>query len=857
MPVTAIATQTVASHAVQTALLDANNWKCFAMPTPPDNDWNYLTVELKHLYADGDPDLYGLFYNASTPEYPSGTTAGYDFREVSSSSYQTVSVTVNKGDHVSHEDATGVYLCVQAYGDHNTTFTLQAAFSKCPSAFVPLDHDAAGAGAGGTGTEAASVATECSAKPGDPNPNGACDATTGTCTCREYPDHSFLPPATGADAPPAELGFPTCAARVDFMPAGEKSASWNDKRLAAGAWSFYRFDLAEDDFQVVVTLAKDGEKGGYARMFLRHETLPDNRWGHHDLPEEYVSSAATTQEVTITRGDAAFIPGVWYAGVHASNGKASQYVLSVQKYDCPRNCSDRGTCAVSPNGTHSCVCDAGANGPYLLEDCSEEFTALEAGPGGVYGVNGTLQSADYDYFMLPEVDLRESQRQIEVVLSARYDREDPPYYWQPERPVLLLLKGDSRVDFPSVDNYTFKVVMETAQKDYSVELCASQMKLGAGVWQAAVYNPVRMSPMQYWVSFQKRGVCPSAGEAECSGHGACHQDSTDPDFATCKCDEGWTAADCNFRTCAEGSFIAVPGTDSPHQTCYRQCRDGKHRTAGCDKVSCDAPARPASEGTRCVVDECERDEQYVHPTDGYSCVRRCAPDSADKDPSGAKKLSPTCDPATFRCPEGFTRFGAGDLMGCVVTGCDNGTLVQVPETQRKIPGGACFVACQCDYDLNGVPWDEERRQGDAPPDPSAKLQPGVPLVFREHPLCEAQYTSGKCTMVGCEVGYAAVGPGGESCAAEGSAGGRGEGGSGRGRARVARVGRVLGVLALVVLAVGAVGSGGYLLYRRSASGDGAGGFFEKLSGVVKGGGGWRRRYDPFADDDFSQAEFTS
>ena len=179
-------------------------------------------------------------------------------------------------------------------------------------------------------------------------------------------------------------------------------------------------------------------------------------------------------------GDAAFIPGTWYIGVHATSGKGSRYDVSVQKYDCPRNCSDRGTCVVSPNGTHSCQCDVGANGPYLLEDCSEEFTALKPGPGGVYGVNGTLSSADYDYFMLPEIDLRESRRQIELVLSAKYNRDDPPYYWQPERPVLLLLKGDSRGDFPSLDNYTFKVVMEKSQQDYSIELCASQMKLGAG-----------------------------------------------------------------------------------------------------------------------------------------------------------------------------------------------------------------------------------------------------------------------------------------------------------------------------------------------------------------------------------------
>jgi hypothetical protein len=44
------------------------------------------------------------------------------------------------------------------------------------------------------------------------------------------------------------------------------------------AWSFYRFTLGEDDYQVIVTLAKDAEKGGYGRVYLRHETLPDSQW---------------------------------------------------------------------------------------------------------------------------------------------------------------------------------------------------------------------------------------------------------------------------------------------------------------------------------------------------------------------------------------------------------------------------------------------------------------------------------------------------------------------------------------------------------------------------------------------------
>jgi hypothetical protein len=34
------------------------------------NAWNYLTVELKHLYTEGDPDLYGGAVNKLNSVYP-------------------------------------------------------------------------------------------------------------------------------------------------------------------------------------------------------------------------------------------------------------------------------------------------------------------------------------------------------------------------------------------------------------------------------------------------------------------------------------------------------------------------------------------------------------------------------------------------------------------------------------------------------------------------------------------------------------------------------------------------------------------------------------------------------------------
>ena len=643
-----IATQTVASHETQSGHLPGSAWRCFVMSTPPDAEWHYLAVELKHTYPEGDPDLYGLFVNATHPTYPSGTTRGYDFREISSSSYRTVTVTARKEEH--HRDATGVYLCIEAYGDHNTTFELQAAFSECPAAFVSPP---------GASRDAGGIVSQCSSFAGDAQPAGTCDESTGKCACREYDDHTYLPPdgddgGEGDAVPTESLGFESCSARVDFARDDDASSSWTNQSLAPGAWHFYAFTSREDDYQTVVTLTRgetsgaEPRGGGRASAYLRHETLPDHRWGHRDLPTSYADPDDATQEMILTRGDAHFAPGTWYVGVFAGTGDSARYDLSVQKYDCPKNCSDRGRCVREANGTRSCACDVGPSGPYLLEDCSEEFTAWEK-DGAVYAVNGTLRSSEYDYFALPELDARERRRRIELVLTAEYDREDPPYYWQPERPTLLLKNGDSRHDFPTMDNYTFKVTMETKMRKYSVELCASQFNLGAGLWQAAIYNPVRVEPMRYWVTFEKRGVCPSANDQECSGHGTCHAgDAADPDFATCRCDEGWTSSDCNFRTCAEGSFVVSSSPDAQHRACFRECRDGKHRTEGCDAVTCNPPARPATVGEDvvCVLDECARDE-FRAAKDGSSCVVRCAPAKEDG-PEGARRLESACDPETVR-----------------------------------------------------------------------------------------------------------------------------------------------------------------------------------------------------------------
>ena len=151
MPVVGLDTQTLASHEAQSGNLESATWKCYHTATPAVGDWNYLSLQLKQL--DGDPDVYGMFYNASdAARYPTGNTLGWDFREVSSSSRDFVQLSVQR-QRWAHTNAVGVYLCVTAYGDHVTSYELRSMFTKCPGGFTQ-----------GEGTEDAnSVATVCSA----------------------------------------------------------------------------------------------------------------------------------------------------------------------------------------------------------------------------------------------------------------------------------------------------------------------------------------------------------------------------------------------------------------------------------------------------------------------------------------------------------------------------------------------------------------------------------------------------------------------------------------------------------------------------------------------------------------------
>ena len=658
-----VATPTISAPLVQSGTLEGGRWRCYFLAVDPG--WNHLAVSLSHAEDDrGDPDVHGVFFDATArASFPRTRTGGYDFREVSSASHAFVDVSVARADLAADAaDAPNLFLCAQAYGDVATTYALRAAFSACPASFA-LE---------GTGADADVLAQECSTNPAATSePAGACDAASGACACAAYEDHTFQAPEEdfGGDYFASSyyserLGFGACAARIDFafqkvadVPSGApRVASYAGQILLPGSWRFYELAVdAATDHQIVATLTRDPDAGA-VEMYLRHETVPTNHWGHYDLPDDYVSGTEATQELVLTEGDGVFEAGAWYAGVYASAGRAAAFDVAFAYYECPRNCSDRGTCVVAQNGTRHCECDVGPGGnPYLKEDCSEEFSPWTESQGDAasFAVNGTLGASEYDYFALPSMDARESRRQIEIVLSASFTKARTAYDWE-EKPALLLKRGN-RTDFPSVSDYTFKTTLERAGEAYDITLCASQF--AGATWNAAVYNPEGVEPMAFTVAFTKRAVCPSATAEECSGHGTCRSGNlADPAFATCACHEGWTAGDCNFPSCPEGSFVALPpGADGgPGATCFRGCQGGKRRSSGCDAVVCAPPARAAAGGsgaatptpTRCVLDECERDFFKVDEDKGESCVVRCAADASD--PHGPRRLQAACDPETVR-----------------------------------------------------------------------------------------------------------------------------------------------------------------------------------------------------------------
>ncbi|KAL3154641.1 hypothetical protein ABBQ32_014088 [Trebouxia sp. C0010 RCD-2024] len=595
--------------------LKPDEWFCFLV-NQSSTDWNHLTVQLARTSEDedGDPDLYGLFTGGVSrkDKRPANTTYGYDFRETSAASHDTVVRKVSKPDFGKDMDATGAYLCVKGYGRTAFTYSLRAVYSQCPSDFT---H-------GGKQMMCSSVVDA----PESEKRYTGCSAD-GVCECKA-PYQKPLPEVYDG------LGFAECTARVVSIADDELTVDRaylkEHEQVQTQGWAYYAFNVTHEDYQVVVNVAEEEDSQcnkdyGSFRLFAKQGQPPGWHYNQYDFRPAYqyyqTADDEQDQEIKFDVESAGFQTGTWYAGVEGSEHSDCTYTVTINKFDCPMNCSSRGTCMHMTNGSRSCDCDQG----FFGRECENEARALE------YNKPVARQETffEYDYYSLPQV--ADSELTVEVKVQASFNSSIPSYWTS--RPELLLLKGDKTIE-PTTANYTFKHILEVQNSVYEIDLCPSQLK--GGLWRVAIYNPMRMYQVGYNLTALKIAHCLN----ECSGHGQC--DHT----GTCHCDPNWAGGDCSVNkdgdcqalwhetaqysclqecVCPSGGGPCTPSTHG--STTSFACKHGYKRfsdnSARCYPVGCQEGAlqdsqQHVSNGRAYAVCSCDGSESETSNKCGFS-----------------------------------------------------------------------------------------------------------------------------------------------------------------------------------------------------------------------------------------------
>eukprot|EP00887_Chlorella_sp_A99_P006173 scaffold3.g6173.t1 len=525
----------------------------------------------------GDPDLFGLWQGGSrgivNPHFTTKTSSGL---------HPSVTVRVARSGYGDGHDYEGAYLCVHAYSKGSPcTFMLEAHPSRCPG-----DYDAAG--------KPLMCQMPLDSPEGQRRYSKCTDA--GTCVC------------SGPYAKPTPsvfdgLGFEDCSATVTAVDREELAHNSTfvaeHQVVDPDKWQFVKFHVAEEDYQVIVTLVEEGA-GGYVDLYLKArdgEGGQDGRGSpgsapqtaNTDLEQKDVAGqppgtanraqydyrpawnavAGNRQlsigfDVTSTRC-VRFRTGAWYAGVLGDHAP-SNYTLTIAAFPCPTNCSGHGTCALGATvAENRCSCAEGYGG----DDCSRSSRPLEWSVPAALG----LHQFDVDYFTINATQGGEG-----ISIGCSYYSEGTQHFMDVHPACLVGLD-----DFPTVSNYSQKLVLDRG--------------MNIGVW-----NPGRIGTggMAFNVTVSKVNASCVAGSRrgvrQLEQGGVCWQE--------CVCDESGV---CSFK-------------------------DGE-----CVDFTCDSPsARRKGNESACVQDECTRDEMVV--TQSEVCLRNCTcPASGD-----ACKLSADC-----------------------------------------------------------------------------------------------------------------------------------------------------------------------------------------------------------------------
>lgn len=595
--------------------LQPDGWVCFysklswRLPEMPGQAWNFFTAHLNRTSADrlGDPDLFGLWQGGSRGIVnPHFTTSlkGADFRETSSGLHPSVTVRVARSGYGDGHDYEGAYLCVHAYSKGSPcTFMLEAHPSRCPG-----DYDAAG--------KPLMCQTPLDSPEGQRRYSKCTDA--GTCVC------------SGPYAKPTPsvfdgLGFEDCSATVTAVDREELAHNSTfvaeHQVVDPDKWQFVKFHVAEEDYQVVVTLVEEGA-GGYVDLYLKAGQPPGtaNR-AQYDYRPAWNAVAGNRQlsigfDVTSTR----FRTGAWYAGVLGDHAP-SNYTLTIAAFPCPTNCSGHGTCALGATvAENRCSCAEGYGG----DDCSRSSRPLEWSVPAALG----LHQFDVDYFTINATQGGEG-----ISIGCSYYSEGTQHFMDVHPACLVGLD-----DFPTVSNYSQKLVLDRGMNvTHELRLCPSQLVPGQPIQAHATAA----------AAADNRGLQRAGGPAAAAPTGApllCAPAQIGV-WNPGRIGTGGMAFNVTVSkvnaSCVAGSRRGVRQLEQGG-VCWQECvcdesgvcsfKDGE-----CVDFTCDSPsARRKGNESACVQDECTRDEMVV--TQSEVCLRNCTcPASGD-----ACKLSADC-----------------------------------------------------------------------------------------------------------------------------------------------------------------------------------------------------------------------
>jgi hypothetical protein len=475
-------------------------------------------MRLQRTRGSGDPDLHGAFYPAALDFF---SKSGFDFQETSVTAHAAAVVALARWELPDAAlNATGVVICVNNYADvaePATGYDLRVLTSRCPNGFT---------------SDGAPLVCGTKADAPSAERRGECGAD-GACACAP----PYAPPVPEEALFPG-LGFASCAARVvNATAALEAPFSADDERVGAGAWAFYAVDVADDEFQVAITVAESGTASAVG-VFAKFGAPAGAEPGQFDArPEWNAAAGGRVQRLDLRRGDDAFRPGLpLFVGVVGRGDGESAFAIEVAKYACPNGCSGNGACDAA---TNKCACAGGFGG----DDCALATAPLAWGEPLVRnGTAGAGLAFEYEFYELPPVTAAMLNGSVEVVIEAQFAGGAPGRHLDASPAVLVGAWGVAGA-FPSATNFTHRLVLQRSAPPQRLTLCASQ--LVAGPWKLALWNPLPTVPLEsYSVTAHKIGRCPGNG---CAGHGECLDDGV------CVCAEGFLGAACDVDA------AAIPG----------------------------------------------------------------------------------------------------------------------------------------------------------------------------------------------------------------------------------------------------------------------------------------------------------